>query len=87
MGISRREHKVTLELGVHNLANHVLVGETNHQTVFGRIVLVLGLDDETLAGKVIGLAFTSTTELDLEAFKVGLVLDEFDKRLRGLGRV
>ena len=37
-----------------DLADDVLVGETDDETVLGRIVLVLGLGDQPLAGIVVG---------------------------------
>jgi hypothetical protein len=45
------------------LADDIAVGESNDEAVFGRIVLVLGLGDQTLTGIVIGLQSVNT---DLE---------------------
>jgi hypothetical protein len=56
VGVGSGQDKVTLELGVHDLADNVTVGEANHQSVLGRVVLVLGLDDQPLASVVVGLA-------------------------------
>jgi len=39
-----------------DLADNVAVGEADDETVLGRIVLVLGLGDEALAGVVVGLS-------------------------------
>jgi hypothetical protein len=36
-GMSRDENEVTLEAGVHDLADDVLVGEADNQTVLGRV--------------------------------------------------
>jgi hypothetical protein len=41
-----------LELRVNDLDNDVLVGEPDHETVLGGVVLVLGLSDKTLASVV-----------------------------------
>jgi len=58
------------------------VGETNHETVLGRLVLVLVLADEALALTVVGLSFAATAKLDLVTREVRLVLFELDKRLQ-----
>jgi len=39
----RREDAVTIDQGVHDLADHLTVGETHDDTVLGGLVLVLGL--------------------------------------------
>lgn len=70
VGISRGENKVTLNLGVDDLADDVLVGETDDEAVLGGVVLVLVLDNKALAGIVVSLSLTATTVLDLEAFEV-----------------
>ena len=49
------ENKVTLELGVDNLGDDVLVGDADDQAVFGGVVLVLGLGHKALTGVVVGL--------------------------------
>ena len=56
MSIGSAKDKVTLDLGVHNLAHNVLVGETNNHSVLRRVVLVLGLNHQALASIVVGLA-------------------------------
>lgn len=38
------------------LGNNIAVGEADHQAVLGAVVLVLVLDDQTLAGVVVGLS-------------------------------
>lgn len=45
----------------------VSVGEADDQAVLGRIVLVLGLGDQALAGIVVGLALLPPLVLGLEA--------------------
>ena len=64
------------------MADDKTVGETNDKTVLWRLVLVLGLNDETLTLTVVSLSLASTAELDLITRKVRLVLGDFDKRLR-----
>lgn len=39
----RRKDTVTIDQGVHDLADHLTVGETNDDTVLGGLVLILGL--------------------------------------------
>ena len=72
---------VSLQPGVGNLATDVLVGASDDHAVLGRVVFVLGLNDETLAGIVVGLTLTTPAELDLEPLEVRLAFDELDERL------
>jgi hypothetical protein len=59
MSISSRENEITLELGVDDLTDNVLVGETDNQSILRRVVLVLGLNDKSLTSIVIGLTLYS----------------------------
>jgi hypothetical protein len=77
---------ITVDQTVHNLTDHLTIGEADDQTVLGRLVLVLVLTDETLALTVVRLALAATTELDLVARIVRLVLLAFDKRLGKIER-
>jgi hypothetical protein len=52
--LSSAEDLVTANLGVDDLADDVLVGETDDEAVLGRIVLVLGLGNQPLTGIVVG---------------------------------
>ena len=61
------EYLVAGNLGGDDLANDILVGKANNQTVLWRIVLVLGLGDEALAGIVVGLACSTTLVFGLVA--------------------
>ena len=61
------ENFVTSDLGGDNLANDVFVGEADDEAVFRRVVFVLGLGDETLAGIVVGLPGATTLVLGLVA--------------------
>jgi hypothetical protein len=54
------EDLVATNLGVNNLRDDVLVGETDDHAVLGRIVLVLGLGDQPLTSIVIGCAHLAT---------------------------
>mmetsp|Transcript_35221 Transcript_35221/g.91464 ORF Transcript_35221/g.91464 Transcript_35221/m.91464 type:complete len:259 (-) Transcript_35221:177-953(-) len=45
MSISRGDHFITLDLGNDDLADHILVGETDDEPELGRVVLVLVLSD------------------------------------------
>jgi len=69
-----------LELGVDDLDDDLLVGEPDNEPVLGRVVLVLGLGDQSLPGVVVGLSFSSPPGLDLEPGEVGRVLLELDER-------
>lgn len=52
----------------------VPVGETDYQAVLRRVVLALVLNDQAVAARIIGLAFTATTPLRLVPLVVSLVL-------------
>ena len=67
MRIRRHKHLIAHDLTLHNLADDILVREADHQAVLGRIVLVLGLGDEALAGVVVGLAGSAALVLHLVA--------------------
>ena len=67
-----RANDVNLYLG-----DHVLVGETDDQTVLGCVVLILVLNDQTLASVVVSLSLAAATVLDLVALEVNAVLDNF----------
>lgn len=67
VGVGRAEDLVAGDLGGHDLHDDVTVGESDHEAVLGRIVLVLGLGDETLARIVIGLSNTTAGVLSLIA--------------------
>jgi hypothetical protein len=47
---------ITINLGVDDLGDDVLVGETDNKAVLWRVVLVLGLNDETFTSIVISLS-------------------------------
>jgi hypothetical protein len=49
------KNNITSDLGVDDLGNNVGVGETDDESVLGRVVLVLILDDKALAGIEISL--------------------------------
>mmetsp|Transcript_4389 Transcript_4389/g.9415 ORF Transcript_4389/g.9415 Transcript_4389/m.9415 type:complete len:259 (+) Transcript_4389:231-1007(+) len=78
-GGSLAEDAITIDERVHNLADHLTIGETNDQTVLGRLVLVLGLADQAFSLTVVRLTFTATTELDLVSRVVRFVGSGFDK--------
>ena len=62
MCICSRETDISLNLCINDLTDDVLVGDTNDESVLGRIVLVLGLSDKSLASIVIRLSFYSFLE-------------------------
>lgn len=65
VGIGSAEDLVARDLGGDDLANDVAIGEADDKAVFGRIVLVLCLRDQALAGIVVGLAMPAAFVLDL----------------------
>lgn len=81
MTVGGSQDTVSLQPGVGNLATDVLVGASDNHAVLGRVVFVLGLNDETLAGIVVCLTLATPAELDLEPLEVRLVLDDLDERL------
>ena len=60
--IGSAENLVAREFGSHQLADDVSVGETDDEAVFGSVVLVLGLSNQSLTGIVIGLERMSVAE-------------------------
>lgn len=65
--VGSTEYFVAGNLGGDDLADNVLVGETDDEAVFRGVVFVLGLGDQTLAGIVVCLARTTTFVLGLIA--------------------
>jgi hypothetical protein len=65
VGVRGHEDLVAADLGAHDLSNDVAVGEADDEAVLGRIVLVLGLGRQALAGIVVGLSLSATLVLDL----------------------
>lgn len=72
MGIGSHEDLVAADLRTHDLGNDVAVGESDDEAVLGRIVLVLGLGGQALAGVVVGLALAAALVLDLVPPETGL---------------
>ena len=62
--------KVTLDTGIDDLADNLLVREAYNKSVFGCVVLVLRLGDEAFASIVISLSLAAATVLDLESREV-----------------
>lgn len=82
MGVSGADDLVAFDAGVGDLSGDVAVGQANDQTVLGGVVFVFVLDDEALAGVVVGLTLTTPLELDLEPLEVLLVLNYLHKTLK-----
>jgi hypothetical protein len=55
------------ELGVDDLDDDLLVGEPDNEPVLRRVVLVLGLGDQSLPGVVVGLSLPSPPRLLTES--------------------
>ena len=71
MGKRGHEDLVAADLRADDLSDDVAVGETDDEAVLGRIVLVLGLGGQALAGIVVGLSLAATPVLDLEPPETG----------------
>ena len=56
MGVCGTDHNITFNLGISNLANDVLVGETNNHSVLGSVVLVSVLNNQSSTGIVVGFS-------------------------------
>ena len=80
MAVRSADDDVSLEPGVGDLAGDVGVGTADDQPVLRGVVFVLVLDDQTLAGVVVGSSLTPPAELDLVPLEVGLILDNLDER-------
>ena len=83
MGVGSTDDDVSLQPSVSDLAADVSVRDTDDHAVLGSVVFVLGLDDQTLPGIVVGLALAAPAELDLEPLEVSLVFDDFNVDLEG----
>lgn len=55
----------TFETSISNLGDDVAVGDTNDHSVFGSVVLILRLDNQTLSGIIVGLTLTPPLEFHL----------------------
>ena len=63
--IGSAENFVACDLGRDNLADNIVIGEADDETVLGSIVLILCLGDQALAGIVVGLTSPTTFILGL----------------------
>lgn len=75
------EDAVPINQGVGDLADDLGVGETDDQTVLGRLVLILVLSTQSLALTVVRLALPSASELDLIPREVGVAFSLLYKDL------
>ena len=60
------DDNISYKSSVGDLTADISVRGTNYHPVLGCIVFILVLDNEPLAGKVIGLALAPPPELDLQ---------------------
>lgn len=65
--VGRDKDFVSSDLRGDDLADDVFVGEANDEAVFGSIIFVFGLSDETFPGIVIGLSLATSFVLGLES--------------------
>ena len=78
-GLGLGNNLVTFQSGEDDLADNLLGGDTGHKSILGSVVFILILHGEALTGIVVSLAFSSSSELGLEAFEIGIVLVNFDE--------
>jgi hypothetical protein len=90
---SSTHHTITNDLSRNNLSNDLVVGDTGNKSVLRGVVLILGLNDQSLTSIVIGLALyiislvqikkhtTTTTKLGLETLEVSLALNNLNETL------
>lgn len=79
LGISLAEHLVSLDGSVDDLSDDSSVGSSDAESVLLGVVLVLVLLDESSSGEVVGLSFSSASELDLVSGVVRRSLDGLDE--------
>jgi len=79
VGVSSQHADIVSHVSGENLADNILVGDADDETVLGGLVLVLVLDDQPLTGMVVGLVLATSLELDLVALEVSLVLNNLDE--------
>jgi len=80
--VSGRHSHVTHDGRVDNRGDDAPVRESDDESVLLGVILVLVVDDESLAGVVVGLALSSSSELGLVPLRVCLVLQNFHKSHR-----
>jgi len=80
--VGGRHGHVTLDGRVDNRGDDAPVRESDDESVLLGVILVLVVDDESLAGVVVGLALSSSSELGLVPLRVCLVLQNFHKSHR-----
>jgi len=69
-GVSVSKDLVTLNSGIDNLADNSGASNSGNKSVFGRVVFVFVLDDQSLSGVVISLTLSSSSESSLESLVV-----------------
>jgi hypothetical protein len=79
VGISAGNAHVVVEIRREDLARDIVVRAAHHKAVLRGHVFVLVLEDQTLAGIVVGLVLAATLELDLEALEVAMQTDSRDE--------
>lgn len=75
--VSGADDAISFNACISDLTGDVAVAQTNDETVLGRIILVLILEDKTLASLVVGTALATSLKLNLVPLEVLLVLDDF----------
>jgi len=76
VGVGGLDDFVSSDFSSDDLADDVLVGESNDKSVLWSIVLVSSLGDQLLAGIVVGFTLSSALVLHLVSAEVGIVLDK-----------
>lgn len=82
MGIRSAYNTIAFNSGISDLYGDILIGQAYNQTVFGCVVLIFVLEDQTFPGIVISFTFTTPAEFHLIALEVLLILDYFNETLQ-----
>lgn len=80
VSVGGTKYLVARDLGGDNLADNILVGEADNESILGSVVFVLSLSDETLAGVVVGLSCSTTLVFGLVATILLSVAYKFQRR-------
>ena len=81
VSIGGAEDLVARNLGGDDLTDNIFVGEADNETILGSVVFILGLGDETLAGVVVGLSYSTTLVFGLVAATMLSVASLFTESL------
>lgn len=78
-GVCLGEDSITLDGGVHDLGDDLGICSSDHESVLWSVVLITVLDDHVSTSIVVGLSFSSSSELGLESFEIWFCLSDLDE--------